>query len=150
MVSPDRYGIARRRKQRHDRTAAFRHSRRTAILILAMLTGDTSIQKRPMKRVMTPLSYDGRLVLHSVSMEMAVHRFQIKEQHACTASITSHRLPPPRSNRVFFSPDCMQMAPTSVTEPAVSRNHSELMLRYFGADIQCEGTNLHGSSGSSG
>ena len=29
---------------------------------------------------------------------------------------------------------------TSVTEPALSRNHSELMLRQFGADVQTEGT----------
>jgi len=31
-------------------------------------------------------------------------------------------------------------APTSVTEPALSRNHSELMLGYFGADIKTTGT----------
>lgn len=31
-------------------------------------------------------------------------------------------------------------APTSVTEPALSRNHSELMLRFFGADVKSEGT----------
>ena len=31
-------------------------------------------------------------------------------------------------------------SPTSVTEPALSRNHSELMLRQFGADVKTEGT----------
>ena len=28
---------------------------------------------------------------------------------------------------------------TKVTEPVISRNHSEIMLRYFGADIRTEG-----------
>lgn len=31
---------------------------------------------------------------------------------------------------------------TKVTEPFVSRNHSELMLRSFGAEIQTEGTTV--------
>ena len=29
---------------------------------------------------------------------------------------------------------------TRVTEPVISRNHSEIMLKYFGADLQSEGT----------
>ena len=31
---------------------------------------------------------------------------------------------------------------TQVTEPVISRNHSEIMLRYFGADIRTEGTTV--------
>lgn len=70
------------------------------------ITGDASIQKRPMKRVMTPLS---QMALRSLLfMKTAAHRFRSKEAR-CMASITSHRSPPRRSNRVCCSPDCMQM-----------------------------------------
>ena len=103
----------------------------------SVITGDASIQKRPMKRVMTPLTQMGASI--SSVHENGCAPLQIKGSplHGI------HYLSPVASAQVK---SCVLLAglyadaPTSVTEPAVSRNHSELMLRYFGADIRCEGT----------
>lgn len=101
----------------------------------SVLTGDTSIQKRPMKRVITPLS-------------MMNARIDSVNGNGCaplsikSSTLTGiHYLSPVASAQVK---SCILLAglyadgPTSVTEPAVSRNHSELMLRYFGADVKTE------------
>ena len=101
------------------------------------ITGDTSIQKRPMKRVMTPLSQMGASIASVHENGCAPLQIKGSPLHGI------HYLSPVASAQVK---SCVLLAglyadaPTSVTEPAISRNHSELMLRYFGADIQCEGT----------
>lgn len=101
------------------------------------ITGDASIQKRPMKRVMTPLSQMGASIASVHENGCAPLQIKGSPLHGI------HYLSPVASAQVK---SCVLLAglyadaPTSVTEPAISRNHSELMLRYFGADIQCEGT----------
>ena len=103
----------------------------------SLITGDASIQKRPMKRVMTPLSQMGASITSVHENGCAPLQIKGSPLHGI------HYLSPVASAQVK---SCVLLAglyadaPTSVTEPAISRNHSELMLRYFGADIQCEGT----------
>lgn len=103
----------------------------------SVITGDASIQKRPMKRVMTPLSQMGASISSVHENGCAPLRIKGNALHGI------HYLSPVASAQVK---SCVLLAglyadaPTSVTEPAVSRNHSELMLRYFSADIRCEGT----------
>ena len=103
----------------------------------SMITGDASIQKRPMKRVMTPLSQMGASITSVHENGCAPLQIKGSPLHGI------HYLSPVASAQVK---SCVLLAglyadaPTSVTEPAISRNHSELMLRYFGADIQCKGT----------
>lgn len=102
-----------------------------------ILTGDASIQKRPMKRIITPLS------------AMNANISSINGNGCAPLAIKSssltgiHYLSPVASAQVK---SCVLLAglyadgATSVTEPVVSRNHSELMLRYFGAEIKTAGT----------
>ena len=103
----------------------------------SVITGDASIQKRPMKRVMTPLSQMGASITSVHENGCAPLQIKGSPLHGI------HYLSPVASAQVK---SCVLLAglyadaPTSVTEPAISRNHSELMLRYFGADIRCEGT----------
>lgn len=101
------------------------------------LTGDASIQKRPMGRIITPLS-----LMHA-SVE------SIRQNGCAPLRITGHSLrgihyaSPVASAQVK---SCVLLAglyaddKTSVTEPALSRNHTEIMLRSFGAAITSEGT----------
>ena len=101
------------------------------------LTGDASIQKRPMGRIITPLS-----LMHA-SVE------SIRQNGCAPLRITGHSLrgihyvSPVASAQVK---SCILLAglyaddKTSVTEPALSRNHTEIMLRSFGAAITSEGT----------
>lgn len=101
------------------------------------LTGDTSIQKRPMTRIITPLSQMGGKIE------------SLSDNGCAPLKITGHPLKPihylsPVSSAQVKS--CVLLAGmyadgiTKVTEPYLSRNHSELMLRSFGADVISEGT----------
>ena len=101
------------------------------------LTGDASIQKRPMTRIITPLSQMGGKIE------------SLSDNGCAPLKITGHPLKPihylsPVSSAQVKS--CVLLAGmyadgiTKVTEPYLSRNHSEMMLRSFGADVISEGT----------
>lgn len=101
------------------------------------LTGDESIEKRPMKRVMTPLSLMGANITSKNDNGCAP--LQIKGSKLKGIHYDS----PIASAQVK---SCILLAglyaegPTSVTEPALSRNHTELMLKKFGCNITSSGT----------
>ncbi|MDO5422937.1 MAG: 3-phosphoshikimate 1-carboxyvinyltransferase [Eubacteriales bacterium] len=99
----------------------------------SVLNGDASIQKRPMKRIMTPLSMMGARIeslrgndcaplkitgapLHGVRYQSPVASAQVKSAVLLAGLYAEGE--------------------TSVTEPAVSRNHTEIMLHSFGADVR--------------
>ena len=105
------------------------------------LTGDASIQSRPMGRIITPLSQMGTSItsikgnncaplhieggnLHSIHYDSPVASAQVK---SCV---------------LFAGMYAKDGGHTSVTEPSLSRNHSELMLSHFGADLTCNGTTV--------
>ncbi len=105
----------------------------------ATVTGDDSIKKRPMDRIITPLTRMGADIksignngcaplsikgrkgaLHGIPYQSPVASAQVKSA-VLLAGLYGD-------------------GPTSVTEPYVSRNHTELMLRMLGADIRNQGT----------
>lgn len=101
------------------------------------LTGDASIQSRPMKRIMTPL------------LSMGADITSIRGNNCVPLRIAGH----PLKGIHYDSPvasaqvkSCVLLAGmysdsiTSVTEPVLSRNHTELMLNYFGAKVTSQGT----------
>lgn len=104
---------------------------------VSTLTGDASIQSRPMKRIIEPLSLMGADIksvhgndcapltiagdrLHSISYTSKVASAQVKSA-ILLAGLYADGV-------------------TSVTEPVRSRNHTELMLSAFGAAIHTKGT----------
>ena len=101
------------------------------------LTGDESICKRPMKRIMDPLTMMGA-------------RIESVRGNGCAPlAITGSRLhgihyqSPVASAQVksaVLLAGLYAEGETCVTEPYVSRNHSELMLSAFGADVHTENT----------
>lgn len=101
------------------------------------LTGDASIQKRPMKRIMTPLSIMGADIT-------SVHNNGCAPLHIKGAPLKGISYQSPVASAQVKS--CVLFAglyadgKTSVTEPFLSRNHSELMLSSFGASVQTCGT----------
>lgn len=101
------------------------------------ITGDASIQKRPMKRVMLPLTQMNADI--SSINNNGCAPLEIKP-----ASLQAIQYQSPVASAQVKS--CVLLAGlyadgiTSVTEPVVSRNHSELMLRYFGAQIDTNET----------
>lgn len=101
------------------------------------LTGDESIQKRPMKRIMDPLSQMGAKIESVRGNGCAPLCITGSSLHGI------HYLSPVASAQVKSSillAGLYAEGETRVTEPYVSRNHSELMLSSFGADIRAEGT----------
>ena len=100
------------------------------------LTGDASIQKRPMKRIITPLTMMGADV-ESLSGDGCAP-LRIRGSHL--KGIDYHS--PVASAQVK---SCILLAglytdsATSVTEPYVSRDHSERMLSSFGAALKTDG-----------
>ncbi len=103
----------------------------------ATLTGDASIQKRPMKRIMDPLSLMGAQIE------------SVKGNGCAPLAITGSPLKGIRYTSKVASAQVKSAillaglyadGETSVTEPYVSRNHTELMLRHFGAQVRCQGT----------
>ena len=101
------------------------------------ITGDDSIQKRPMKRVMLPLTQMNADISSINNNDCAPLKIN-------PASLQAIQYQSPVASAQVKS--CVLLAGlyadgiTSVTEPVVSRNHSELMLRYFGAQIDTNGT----------
>lgn len=101
-----------------------------------VLNGDDSIQSRPMKRIMEPLKLMGADITSIYGNNCAPLRItgsSLKGIHY-TSQVASAQVK-----------SCILLAglyadgTTSVTEPTVSRNHTEVMLRGFGANINCQG-----------
>ena len=103
----------------------------------SVLTGDKSIQKRPMNRIITPLSMMGTDIesndgfapltitgskLHGIEYNSPVASAQVKSAILLAGLYAS--------------------SPTTVTEPAKSRDHTELMLKKFGANLTSTKTSV--------
>lgn len=99
------------------------------------LSGDNSLNSRPMKRIMEPLTKMGGHIssilrngcaplyiapgkLHGIHYDSPVASAQIKSSILLAGLYADGE--------------------TSVTEPSLSRNHTELMLKEFGADIRSQ------------
>ncbi|MCI8514748.1 MAG: 3-phosphoshikimate 1-carboxyvinyltransferase [Lachnospiraceae bacterium] len=97
------------------------------------LTGDASIQKRPMKRILEPLSAMGAQIVSErgngcapLCITGSPLRGIAWQSPVASAQVKS----------ALLLAGLYAEGPTSVTEPARSRDHSERMLRAFGADLR--------------
>ena len=102
-----------------------------------VLNGDASIQTRPMKRIMTPLSMMGADITSLKGNDCAPLRICGGQLHgiAYTSPVASAQV-----KSCILLAGLYADAPTSVLEPVLSRNHTELMLAGFGAHITSSGT----------
>lgn len=97
------------------------------------LSGDESLNSRPMKRIIDPLTLMGANISSILRNGCAPLYITPGRLHGI------HYTSPVASAQVK---SCILLAglyaegETSVTEPSLSRNHTELMLREFGADIR--------------
>ncbi|QUI95392.1 3-phosphoshikimate 1-carboxyvinyltransferase [Lachnospiraceae bacterium oral taxon 096] len=101
------------------------------------LTGDESIQKRPMKRIILPLTQMGASIASLRDNGCAPLQITGRPLHG----ITYHS--PVASAQVksaILLAGLYAEGETSVIEPSVSRNHTEIMLKAFGADVSCHDT----------
>ena len=97
------------------------------------LTGDESIQKRPMKRIMKPLSEMGAdisSVRGNDCAPLAIHGQKLHGIHY-ESPVASAQV---KSSILFAG--LYAEGDTTVVEPALSRDHSERMLTALGADVR--------------
>ena len=100
----------------------------------SVLTGDASIRKRPMNRIIRPLREMGADIRSEKDSGCAPLR--IESRQAGLRGITYHS--PVASAQVksgILLAGLYADSPVIVAEPALSRNHTELMLRSFGAEL---------------
>jgi 3-phosphoshikimate 1-carboxyvinyltransferase len=115
------------------------------------ITGDSSIRRRPMGRILTPL----RQMEADIDSEnndscapLLINGFESSALSASRSSTLRNSLPHRLRGIHYHSPvasaqvkSCVLLAglyadsETKVTEPALSRNHTELMLSEFGASV---------------
>lgn len=99
------------------------------------VNGDASIQKRPMKRIMTPLTMMGADIKSELGNDCApliINGRKLKGIHY-DSPVASAQV----KSAILFA-GLYADGETSVTEPAVSRNHTELMFEEYGVDIKCQ------------
>ena len=103
----------------------------------SVLNGDASIQSRPMKRIIAPLTAMGADISSQRGNGCAPLSINGRPLNAI------HYNSPVASAQVK---SCVLLAGmyadgiTSVTEPVLSRNHTEIMLNYFGARVTSDNT----------
>lgn len=103
------------------------------------LTGDPSLSRRPMKRIMEPLSLMGAeitaegengappLVIRGGQLQPIRYTLPVASAQVKSAVLLAGMLAPGK---------------TTVVEPQATRDHTETMLRYFGVKTQRQGDNI--------
>ena len=100
-----------------------------------MVTGDDSLRSRPMSRVVAPLAEMGAQIWGRKSNSLAplAVRGQALQPIHYHSPIASAQI-----KSAILLAGLMVYGRTTVTEPALSRDHSERMLRAFGAQIDVD------------
>lgn len=96
----------------------------------SILIGDESLSRRPMKRIITPLELMGA----QIDSKNNCIPLTIKGGELCGIDYKSGLSSAQVKSCVLLA-GLGAIGQTKYTEPFVSRNHTELMLKYLGADI---------------
>ena len=99
----------------------------------SILTGDESLSKRPMKRIIEPLTLMGA----EISSVDGHAPLTIKGRKLKGINYPS-KLASAQVKSCILLAGLNAEGETTVIEPSLSRNHTELMLEYLGADIKAE------------
>ncbi len=104
----------------------------------SFLTGDASLRKRPMKRVITPLEMMGARITSrgSGSLPLALQGTEAPLPISYTLPVASAQV---KSAIILAGLNTPGI--TTVIEKEATRDHTERMLRYFGWQIKTEKTN---------
>ncbi len=101
----------------------------------SILSGDESLNSRPMARIMEPLNSMGAKITSINGNNCAPLRIEPSPLH----SIHYHsKVASAQVKSAILLAGLYADGTTAVTEPVLSRNHTELMLTGFGADITSE------------
>ncbi len=99
------------------------------------ITGDASIVRRPMARVIQPLSAMGALIMGRQSNQFAPLAIQGRELSGITYSMST---PSAQVKSAILFAGLFADGETAVIEPTATRAHTEEMALGYGADIEVE------------
>lgn len=105
----------------------------------SVMTGDASIQKRPMKRVTAPLSQMGANIVSERGNDCCPLLIQ---GNSLTGISYQSPVASAQVKSAILLAGLYADGTTSVTEPYTSRNHTELMLEQFGVPVTVNGTTV--------
>lgn len=100
----------------------------------SVVVGDVSLSKRPMRRVIEPISLMGG----DIKSRDGHAPLQISGRNLYGIDYVS-KIASAQVKSCVLLAGLFADGETSVTEPFVSRNHTELMLKYLGANLTVEG-----------
>ena len=101
-----------------------------------ILTGDASLNERPMRRVGKPLSLMGGKIYGREGGNKAPISIDGKKLKGC---VIGTPVASAQVKSAILLAGLNASGTTSVIEPASSRDHTERMLKAFGADISIRG-----------
>ena len=107
------------------------------------LTGDASLRRRPMRRVMEPLTQMGAHI-RARGAEFAPLEISGAALHAMDYVLP---VPSAQVKSAILLAGLFAAGETSVTEPVRTRDHTELALAEFGADVRVSGANVRVAGG---
>ena len=99
----------------------------------ATFIGDQSLSKRPMKRIISPLIQTGATIenFNNNTLPIKIKGSKITLPIEYESTVASAQV---KSSILLAG--LSSIGTTSVTEPSLSRDHTERMLKYFGAKIE--------------
>lgn len=103
----------------------------------SVITGDESVRNRPMKRIVEPLTDMGAIIQGREGGNKAPLTILGGELWK-----TDYKSPVASAQvkSAILLAGLFADGKTTITEPALSRNHTEFLLKAFGADVAAEGT----------
>src|SRR5207248_11563568 len=102
------------------------------------ITGDASLRKRPMRRVIEPLELMGAAITSQDGFPpLEIHGSDLI--HGITYETT---VPSAQIKSAILLCGLQARGTTVVRETIVTRNHTELAFRAFGADVTVKGTTV--------
>lgn len=102
-----------------------------------VLTGDDSLRQRPMARIIQPLTTMGAVINARGNNRFAP--LAIRGGNLSALSYTTPVASAQVKSAILLA-GLFASGPTTVTEPAPSRDHTERLLRYMGARVEVKGT----------
>lgn len=101
----------------------------------SILIGDASLSKRPMKRIIEPLTLMGAKIDSIDGHAPLTIKGQELRGITYNSNLSSAQV---KSCILLAGINTRTKGKTIYTEPIISRNHTELMLQYLGANIECK------------
>ncbi|MBN1298531.1 MAG: 3-phosphoshikimate 1-carboxyvinyltransferase [Actinobacteria bacterium] len=103
----------------------------------SVLSGDRSVNKRPMARIIEPLARMGANIMGRCNNTKAP--LVIKGNNSLNGIVFKSDISSAQVKSALIFAGLFADSPTEIIQPEISRDHTEKMLEYFGADIKYDG-----------